>query len=658
MRLLGLLLFLLVPLEGLTIQLSAVDKKVNDSLSSIVRYTKNDTLKAHAFLGLGRLHHGAMPDRAMYFYDRAIAACHQGLAFPLPKDKQTSFLNCLSGSMNNLSTIYRAKGDVKMELELSLGALQIKQYLGDVLLIGRSLYNLSETFLTLHDTVRSLDCLKRSIYFFTKIDHQKGLAYSYYKVGRILMSQRDTGNALHYYNLALEIETKQNDDYGKASTLNSLGQYYLETGKLELAFKLSREALRINQELKDQRGLLNSLYNMAHIEVKRNNLTAARRYGRRGYEIAEEIQYLSDIQTGALLLSEIYEKQGDYEAAYYFFGQYAAIHDSLLINKTKKNVVKNGIQEEYRQQRINDQFENQKNLDLSQQKIDDQKFFTGFVAFLLIALAMLSLWAWSRFRLYRKQNAVIDAQNAKIRGSLTYAGEMQKSLLPGATFLSQYFEEVILVHSPVEIVSGDFYWFRPFETYSVLVCADCKGYGVDGGFKSTIGSLLLDRIVRHDFKNPKSIIDELRRDYQAIIPVTGEKELPDVSVCIFNPSERVIDYAGLSGGITVISGKDAFHYPSIRGIEDGRYAVSGTDVGIKRIELSEGDWFFIYSDGLINQRGRNKQPMGYPVFEAMLKTVVFQKNGNDKSALVTDEMTKWCGSQAWTDDVLIVGCKI
>lgn len=641
-------------------QLPEGNTHTQDSLRHIIRFSDNDTLRAQAFLGLGRLSQISNPDRSIYFYQRSIDVSQMLLYGNSPLPIRRSAALSLAGAMNNLSLIYRSKGDVEKELEYSFGALRIKQQIGDESTIASSLYNISTSFLTLRDTNRSLDYLKRGIYFFQKSENEKGLAYSYFRMGKIEMSRRDTSTALSYYNKALEIETRLNDDYGKSSTLNALASYYASTGKLEQAFKMARDALRINQELDNKTGLLSALYNLGLIEMKRGNLVSASRYTSRGLNIASAIGYIREMEEGYELMAKIAEAQNDYEQAYTFYNQYRSVHDSLIQNQAKKDAVQKGIRDDFKAQAFYDAIARDKQLQIKQQQTENRRTLAWSTGIVLLMFLGMTLWVKSRLKIINQQKTIIEVQNTKIVEGVGYSTEILKSLLPDKRRLQKIFKDAFVVHRPTRIVMGDFHWSKKFENHQVIVCVDTQGKGVPGGFISTVGSLLLDKIIQEKMVDPAMVIRKLRMEFNAVITHEDFSEVDemDVTVCVIYADERKVDFAGNRNGLIVISDGKGVRYPT----EKAEEIVSRSgkaNVYREEFTIGNADWLFLYSDGYVKQQGgKSGEEMGYARFIDMLRDCSLRSAAEDKSVVMNKLFDEWQSDNEQSDDAMIVGFQV
>ena len=94
----------------------------------------------------------------------------------------------------------------------------------------------------------------------------------------------------------------------------------------------------------------------------------------------------------------------------------------------------------------------------------------------------------------------IEEQNKNFTDSVNYASSIQKAVLPLHKDIQQCFKRAFIFYKPKDVVSGDFYWFNKVETkaeqFSILIVADCTGYGIPGAFMSLIGVRLLNGIIK------------------------------------------------------------------------------------------------------------------------------------------------------------------
>lgn len=93
-----------------------------------------------------------------------------------------------------------------------------------------------------------------------------------------------------------------------------------------------------------------------------------------------------------------------------------------------------------------------------------------------------------------KGNSLAD-KNQQITDSITYAKQIQDSLLPQLPTIKEVLPDSFIFFRPRDIVSGDFYWFTQIEDKIAFALVDCTGHGVPGAFMTVLANSLLNQIV-------------------------------------------------------------------------------------------------------------------------------------------------------------------
>ena len=99
-------------------------------------------------------------------------------------------------------------------------------------------------------------------------------------------------------------------------------------------------------------------------------------------------------------------------------------------------------------------------------------------------------------KLGRQAKELIKINN-QTNDSIRYALRIQKAVLSSTSDLENLFGEknVIVIYSPKDIISGDFYWATEIDKKKIIAVADCTGHGVPGAMLTMIGKSLLNNII-------------------------------------------------------------------------------------------------------------------------------------------------------------------
>lgn len=265
----------------------------------------------------------------------------------------------------------------------------------------------------------------------------------------------------------------------------------------------------------------------------------------------------------------------------------------------------------------------------------------------------------------KKANAILSDKNLEIKfqheqivQSIHYAEKIQRAVISNLTVLDKHFKEYFVIFKPKDIVSGDFYWFTEIEDKVIVVCADCTGHGVPGGFMSMLGLSFLNEIVNQQRTvQPKDILDKLRIQIKKSLNQQSEnqeqKDGMDIAVCVFNKDLRSMTYAGAHNSIFIIS----------KGILT-EYAATKNPIGVyikeipfeqQTIQLAKGDKVYLLTDGFIDQFGGNptRKFMRKQLKESLLTNHALSMQ--EQKDVIENVFHHWKIGQKQTDDCTLIG---
>ncbi|MBR6081644.1 MAG: SpoIIE family protein phosphatase [Salinivirgaceae bacterium] len=272
----------------------------------------------------------------------------------------------------------------------------------------------------------------------------------------------------------------------------------------------------------------------------------------------------------------------------------------------------------------------------------------------------------------QSQNELLNVANKSITDSIVYAKHIQEAVIPNKEIMRQIFGECLVMFSPCNIVSGDFYWAVRIGRYKALAVADCTGHGVPGAFMSMLGiSMLNDIVANIDMKSQKlkasylldnlrdNVRKALRQDNNALSGLDGI----DMALVLIDSERQMLQYSGACRPLIMVRNNELTKFDPDR-MNIGIY---GKDEQFTNheIEIEPGDCFYAYSDGITDQfcnTGEDQKFGRRRLYEMLLEnsTAPFDEQ------LQTYQRTfeQWRQSDAskapasQTDDVLLVGIKI
>ncbi len=287
----------------------------------------------------------------------------------------------------------------------------------------------------------------------------------------------------------------------------------------------------------------------------------------------------------------------------------------------------------------------------------------------------------------------IEDQNFRITQSITYAREIQRALFPPIETLNNFLPESFIFFKPVDLVSGDFYWFsevtidvpkhkrlqtvsaqgeqmsEPGENGSwlpfhgekfILTAVDCTGHGVPGAFMSMIGYNLLDSITGSGITEPDKILSRLHNGVRTALKQdeTTNRDGMDISLCTINKKDRTVDFSGANNPVIYIT-EGEMHM-----IKGNMMAIGGSHKKTERtfqrhkIKVEKPTTFYILTDGYTDQFGGEEgRKFSLKNFKELLMDI-YQLPMQEQNKILGERFDQWKANENQIDDVLVIGFRL
>lgn len=276
-----------------------------------------------------------------------------------------------------------------------------------------------------------------------------------------------------------------------------------------------------------------------------------------------------------------------------------------------------------------------KNTEIAKKEAEAQKqrniiFFSVLGIILLTSLVFVIVWNNKKQKklnqLLKEKNEIIYLKNKETTDSIRYAKKIQDALLLSSKKQKTKLPESFILYHPKDIVSGDFYWIDETHDQKLIwTAADCTGHGVPGAFMSMIGTRLLNEIIKEkQITKAGFILDEMKKGVIHSLNQEGKqgesKDGMDIALCVWNPKNNVLEYAGANNSLYVITddpkritknlpeNKYKINSPKLVEIKSNRIPVGynpyiNTPFDTLSIQLAKGDVIYSLSDGFQDQFG-------------------------------------------------------
>jgi len=261
----------------------------------------------------------------------------------------------------------------------------------------------------------------------------------------------------------------------------------------------------------------------------------------------------------------------------------------------------------------------------------------------------------------------IEKRHEEVTKSITYAQRIQKALLPTDEQQNQLKYKHFIFWKPRDIVSGDYYWMREIDDFSIIVMADCTGHGVPGAFMSVLGISFLNEIfATGQVIKASQILEKMRKLVKKALHQTNinnKKNMPsdgmDMAVMVINNNTNEVNFAGANNPLYLVRNNQLEVFKANR-----------NPVGIHPFEkpftdyffnLEKNDRIFMFSDGFIDQFGGNRgRKFLSKNFKKLLLLISSQNFPvEQEKEILNNALVDWIGDKnKQIDDILIFGMKV
>jgi len=325
-------LYIFFALCGLVLNVFGQNKKL-DSLFTVLKITKEDTIKINTLNTLACEFRSNNSDTAIYLANQALILSQKidykmGMADAylwggtavntlgkfeeaikqLTKAKNiyeqlltTGAKNILkikkhlASSCNNIGNVYLNQGNYGKAVENYLVSLKIREEIGDKNSIAASYNNIGMVYDYQGNYPKALENYFFSLKIREEIADKPGIAGNYNNIGIIYSIQGNYQKALENYFASLKIRKEIGDKRGIAGCFNNIGSVYRNQRNYPKALENQLASLKINQEIGDKKGTSVCYNNIVSVYLSQGDYSKALKNSFVPLKISEEIGYKEGI---------------------------------------------------------------------------------------------------------------------------------------------------------------------------------------------------------------------------------------------------------------------------------------------------------------------------------------------------------------------------
>jgi serine phosphatase RsbU (regulator of sigma subunit) len=628
-------------------------KEQLDFLSSYVKVPKDSSDFALVFASYGIIYGmQSKYDSSIYFYEKAIRIY-----------EKTGIKKQLGSSYSNIAIGFQQQSNFPMALFYYQKSLKVSEELNDELQQAYTFLNIANINVTTGDSVRAEKTFLKAVTLAKKMKLNVVELYAYTNLSSMYMEGKRWRKSYDFALKAAALAHSTGDQGIEAASLSKAAGAMARLNQPEKALAISERAIVVADSSAQPLNIWQAYGSKGYVlMIQKRWKDAIPFYEKAMSSLKDADAYFIDYGVMQSELSECYEKTGEYTKALASYKKYAMIADSV---RRKDNVQKTT------ELTMNYEFDKKEQAARAEQRAKDAVNHAQQLALIigLVLSLIIVAGAITGYRNKKKANILLSRQKLEIEtqknyltAGISYARRIQKAVFPSGKTLSDNFPEHFILFKPLDVVSGDFYWYKQNGNEVFIAAADCTGHGVPGAFMSILGITYLNELINETRSgNPNEILNQLRGNViRALHQSDGNSNVKDgmeVALCKFNMDSRILQFSGAFRPLFLLRDNNIQHIAGDN-IPIAVYDDDEAPFTSNEIQLMKNDIVYIFTDGYVDQIGG---PERKTFKTKRLKELLLEISGLtmcEQRSLLDGKIKEWQGEFDQTDDILVVGIKI
>jgi len=185
---------------------------------------------------------------------------------------------------------------------------------------------------------KALNIFNEQIAAGKKVDKKIREHVLYNNIGTIYITKEDFPKAIEYLEKGLNLALQANDLLMTGMLYNNLGKVHTQKKEYDQAIEYLHKALDVRIEQNNHLEIARSYYYIAHYYQQTKQYKKALDYALKSHKLGIEVNSLQIQQTALYFVTMLYEKMGDFEEALVAYKDFQAVKDSLVNEKTIREI--------------------------------------------------------------------------------------------------------------------------------------------------------------------------------------------------------------------------------------------------------------------------------------------------------------------------------
>ena len=360
-----------------------------DSLQQALEIATEDTSRALLHCEISSALYRSKPDLAKDHWDSALAIIQKNKESDNLQEKR-AFLRLEIRAKNGLAILASRGGQYQMAINYYLENLSTARREGFIQEIVIGQQNLAALHIRLGKFNKAIDYYQKAVVGRKLEKNWKKVVVIYQSIGRAFHRQKQRDSADYYHHMAYQLAVDHKFQKGISNYYNRKGIIYRQEKRYDSALFYFEKVEKILKPLHLNILLTINHLNIASCLVEAGDYHQAEKNCSTAIQLSEKGKFMSLLIRAYELMSEIKERQGNHEQAYFYYNQYEKKHDSIFNANIIEEVSRKEIAFTYQQQMVTDSIANAKKEtqlrhEIEKEKLNNWRRGIFIVCFLLLA---------------------------------------------------------------------------------------------------------------------------------------------------------------------------------------------------------------------------------------------------------------------------------
>jgi signal transduction histidine kinase len=233
------------------------------------------------------------------------------------------------------SGVLRNLEKTDLSVEYIKKGLEIAEKIDNKVLMGNSYSAIGLHYTKKGDFDKALLNYRKRLEITKATNDQSGMQATYTNIGIAFKNLNELDSSIVYHQKSLELAKTMDDDFAIAFVYNDLGATYFYKKEYQKAIKYFLKSVEIREKINEIGELAFTYSYLGQIHEELNNFNESIRWFQKAKE-ATSISGNKDARIKILKeISDLYAHYNKYDSAYFYFGEYQNISDSIKNNNNE-----------------------------------------------------------------------------------------------------------------------------------------------------------------------------------------------------------------------------------------------------------------------------------------------------------------------------------